>query len=96
MKITHSASYLLAGCFWGCCSRKKQPVLLDRILPQDILLILPFSYSLNGFSVLFARWFSWFCKPMNVPSQQDIQSRLAYVSSVDKLDGNVFLRKKIS
>lgn len=32
---------------------------------------------------------------MNVPSQQDIQSRLAYVSCVDKLDGMYFSRKKI-
>ena len=31
---------------------------------------------------------------MNVPSQQDIQSRLAYVSCVDKLDGMYFHGKK--
>ena len=41
--------------------------------------------ALNGWSVLFSRW-NPFGKPMNVPSQEEIQSRLAYVSCVGKLE----------
>ena len=41
--------------------------------------------SLNGWSVLFSRW-TPFGRPIEVPSQAEIQSRLAYVSCVDKLE----------
>ena len=41
--------------------------------------------SLNGWKVLFSKW-NPFGKAMNVPSQAEIQSRLAYVSCVGKLE----------
>ena len=41
--------------------------------------------SLNGFAVFFSRY-NPFSKTINVPSQTEIQSRLAYVSCVGKLE----------
>lgn len=41
--------------------------------------------NLNGWAVLLSKW-NPFAKQMNVPSQAEIQSRLAYVSCVGKLE----------
>lgn len=66
-------------------SRGPKHILAVDVGSIDTMDFTNYGDSLNGWSVLFSRWMP-FSKPINVPSQEEIQSRLAYVSCVDKLE----------
>lgn len=66
-------------------SRGSKHILAIDVGSIDSVTFTNYGDSLNGWKVLFSKW-NPFGKAMNVPSQAEIQSRLAYVSCVGKLE----------
>lgn len=66
-------------------TRGAKHILAVDVGAQDDVEFTNFGDSLNGWKVLLSKW-NPFSTAMNVPSQAEIQSRLAYVSCVGKLE----------
>ncbi len=67
-------------------SRGAKHILAVDVGAEDSMDFDDYGDSLSGWKVVWSKY-NPFCQPMKVPSQNDIQARLAYVSCVGKLEG---------